>query len=181
MEYQIDLREAFNHKMIGEPQDYQERSDIEWGSAECMFLPDSVPSNYDYQGILFDLSAKNNFNADNIQCENQIIQVGLSNLKFIYLLTFSEWIHVNEELQFRYEDGFTQTECITVFEGDKAIWNTDIKKGTCERAFQVKISYGPNYWIYINKIQLKCSQKLTSILLPFNPGLHILAITCKGE
>lgn len=177
----IDIGNYLNHKVVGEIEEYQDRKDILWGAPHIMFQPASIPSPCMCGQVPFVLQT-GNADRDNVLCEGQTIKISGLKKGSLYFLCFSEWTDVFEKLQIVYANDYIQIGELNAYNViTPYLWDYDIKIQTITPGFSFICSDGEIGMVYLNQIKTDAESPLREIRLPFNPLLHIFAITWEEK
>lgn len=118
---------------------------------------------------------------DNIACEGQTIEIETIMAKKICLLGFCEYGAVNDLLELNCEDEPIKKEFVlkTFHTFDFQALNYTEQNAKCKLALKLPASDGQKRNIYYYVIELDSVKRISTIILPNNPALHILAITME--
>lgn len=174
------MHKIFNHKITGNVSYYVNRNDLDWGIANWMFCPETMPKlPFYFCDIPFDIPLANTDKLDNLTCDGQFINIQTPTIiQNLYILAFAEWADVYDNIELIYADDSIEKKEITVYDViTPYMWDFNINIETCTPAFTVRLSSREIGVIYVNKICMNKEKKLHKIHLPLNPLLHIFSIT----
>lgn len=177
----LNLHEYYNHKSIDDGKSTLENKGF-WGTC---FDPQSLPNSLEtitIENIPFVFPDKSSDKYDNIACEEQTIYIPHEKYTTLHLLGFCEWGDYNEKIKLIYEGNVNEE--IDIFFYDTGKFRGLFSYDTVPtKEYKIALKADLNTWvcyIYYSKTIIKQSQKiLTSIKLPFNPNMHIMAITLE--
>ncbi len=183
----IALTEYYNHKFIGPASLLNDIKSNNVGNAEKtllldpQFLPDSLEV-FTSQGISFGFSDKSDDKYDNIACEDQTLIIEPQKYSRIHFLGFCEFGNFTETAILRFIGQHSMEAVISLndwwFHG-KFMWDFDIINN-CEVALEARDNTSAIRYIHFCSISInKTSQPLVEIVLPYNPNMHIFAITLE--
>lgn len=180
----IDLNCLTNHKIIGREEEIKQHMPPSANlSVEGGFLPaESFPpagSPISFHGIPFVFPDYQPGHYDNLQCEEQAVPIGRSIVEW-NLLGFSEcgWcretIGLEDETGRRIESG--RAVFFSLHQGQQA-WDLTGKEENCRPALRILCDGRDYRTIGISRCLLPAPFYCERLYLPFNPNLHLFAIT----
>ena len=182
----LNLEDYFNHKIVGNEQEVRSTGKLEnFGVKNNLFLPDKFPESFEKSEIPF---ANNKIlkseEYDNIQCEAQKIKIHLKQASKIFFLGFCECGDIGETIRLDYSINEIVENKLFFYDWlvtnlDER-WDYDVWNQNCSPYLEAHVSTNKRRRIYQYECPLKVFDKdLDSIILPYNPLLHILAITVE--
>ncbi len=189
----VDLKNSFNHKLFGTYDgdfwDYEKMMIDQYnllniGATTHMIHPDLLPASSEcinINGIPFTFPDKSINLYDNISCENQLISIVEGKFQALHLLGMSEWGNICESIRLNYSDNNSESIDIAFRDWNpigNTSWKYDEMQAQCSSAFSVEDNIGIKKHFYLHSLSILSKDKfLNSIELPFNPSIHILAIS----
>lgn len=178
----IDLSPYFNNDGISYALNRADGGFDTWGS--CTYPAEELPeSNLKFicQGVEFLFPDKSDGQNNNLALEKQNIKVPAKSYEVINILGASEEGHFEEEITLEYSDGSLEKVSLGLSD-----WGRTYKFAKYKEKVGIRCSrlHGPKSdredvkpTIWLQKIVLNSSKKLTHIRLVDNPCMHIFALT----
>lgn len=187
----ININNIYNHKFIVDDDfDENDYEGMNKGMDGRYFkgslLPDSLEKVI-IEGVPFIFPDKSNHKYDNFICEEQCIKVDKGSYKKIHFLGCSEFDNLKDEIVLLSEGCITKHEkiafnhCFFGYFTENKNWEYDIVQN-CSNAFKSEDTQRkwPMY-IYLYSIDLiDVDIAIESICFPYNPLIHIFAITLES-
>jgi len=183
-----NIRGYCNHKMIGRFNgDYDANMN---GIQNKVLLPELLPDfnkSVVLENVHFSLPEKSENNFDNVTCEEQIIDVPREIYTSIHVLGLCEYGNYCDNFRLNYSDG--SMEYVSIFLKD---WELGVRSWgigftpqitqKCRVVLETKNDHDETRYMYMcsSKLPPK-SELLESIELPYNPYMHIFAITLESN
>jgi hypothetical protein len=189
--YKVNLEAFFNHKIIADNKNEisDEISNFGLDFESCLYLPSSLPDSnsiIDIGDIPFLFPDKSKYKYDNVSCEEQIIMTPNRSFSKVILLCLSEWGQFDGVLD-RLEVLCTNKQILFVdlFFPTYSVGLYKMKYNICNDYFialkPLDSTNTPRY-IYMCSADIKNSDnEFFSIKLPYNPNIHIFAMTLQDD
>ncbi len=191
----IDLKNFFNHKLIGCDYNIKNNESLE-NKGICNFYlkPELLPNSNErifVNKTPFIFPDKSDDVYDNFTCEEQFISFPQGYYTHIHMLGLSEWGDFEDIIKILLDDE-EKGECKIFFldwsrkfssDGKMIRFDFDNKyDNSCFPAFKSVISNYDTQSIFYNNCSLiNNSKEINSIILPYNPNMHIFAITLSNQ
>ena len=122
---------------------------------------------------------------DNLICEEQEIQIEKKGFySAAFMIGFGEcgefggWNGIGETIHLTYHDNSVEKTKIFFYDWWRGGGTFEFESETnCKLAISAKDNNGVNRYIYCCRINLNKKKELSGIHLPYNPCIHILAVT----
>ena len=183
----MNLEPYFNHKIIGNEQEIRSKGKVQnFGVKNNLFLPDIFPDIAKGTNIPFENKKIVSDEYDNMQCEGQEIiieQQGISKIIFLGLCACGD---IGDAMQINILNKKTVEKKLFFYDWivtnlDER-WEYDIWNDACHMVLEAHVSANKKRRIYQYECMLeRTEQNVNSIIFPYNPLLHILAITLEIE
>lgn len=183
----INLLEYFNHRIIDDNIINNSENKLDNVSISGQFFkPDLLPNSLEevcVDKIPYMFPDKSPGKYDNIVCEEQLIYVPKGYYKGINILGLSEWGDNKDSIRVIFSNNNSEEVDIFFLDWGKAGSNWDYDSELNKKsilAFKSEITSSWMCAIYYNKCRIENSSKvMTSIKLPYNPNIHIFAVTLE--
>ncbi|MFC5407301.1 hypothetical protein [Cohnella soli] len=179
----LELTPFVNHKLLASPDQVNLLREIPGaGIARQFLLKDSLPSieNLHVFGIPFHFPDPAGEERDNLVCEGQSLQIVPDNYSSIHILGLAEWGDFRENWLFKCVDGKQIGADLYLLDWScgSTIWEWE--DHSCMVAFKVMNDGGAYQYVYYYKSDIPRTEvPITSITFPFNPNMHLFAVTLQ--
>ena len=185
--FKLHLEDYFNHKIIGDENVIKNISSLNnIGISGCFFCPDMLPDSLKeivIDNVPYTFPDKSPEKYDNVACEEQIIITPVGKYSAAYFLGLCEWGDFKENLKLKFNNCCEEAEVFFYdWWGGLGWFMFDYNKTNknCKIALKATILDSSARGIYCYKCNIKCTSKdLHAIELPYNPNMHIFAITLE--
>ncbi len=186
--YKLHLENHFNHKVIGDENVIKNTfllSNI--GIGGCFFCPEMLPNDLEeiiIDNIPYTFPDKSPEKYDNITCEEQTIITPEEKFSAINILGLCEWGDFTEKLKLKFKSNYCEEAEVFFYDwwGGLGWFTFDYNKTNknCKIALKAPISNSSTCGIYYYEYSIKSfNEDLCAIELPYNPNMHIFAITLE--
>ncbi|RCX20094.1 hypothetical protein DFR58_102163 [Anaerobacterium chartisolvens] len=189
----MDLKSYFNHKLIAEDNcsDMVKSRFDSYGISEpgrkerVLYSPRSLPNSLEHikpNNILFIFPDSSIDKYDNISCEGEVIYTPDLMCTSVCFLGLSDTSNLKDKVRLIFSDGSSGEIEILFYkwlQGEN-LYITDIKNEDCKIALKSIKDNASIGYIYSYEAKVpEDGKRLSCIVLPINPCLHILSITLK--